>query len=168
MGEVVAYLQGMFELARAGQEQGVLFWIAVYVAVVCAVSALRQWRAATGWVKTRGRLIEKGTGEFGASLADPSMQKYQLKALYSYVVDGRQYFGRKVSAWTMIASKNARFLLERQYRGIELFEDGTVSVYYHPARPEKSLLILPGLRSLLFTLTVGMLPAAYYVSRFVL
>ena len=163
MGE---YLSEMTRLTARGQAQGIVFWAAVYAALVCAYSAIRQmltWR----WQATTGRLLRLGTRKFGESLADPSMQEYLSDALYEYQVNGRHYQGKEVSAWKVVASRNLKGILERQQAGIERQDDNdAITIYYNPARPAKALLIRPGWKSVLFTLAVGLAPTLYYLYRF--
>ena len=159
------YIEEMAHLAGRGDAQGVLFWIAVYAFVVCSYSTIRQFMKFR-WKATTGQLMQKGIQKFGTSLADPSMQEYKLDALYEYQVDGRKYLGTEVSAWKVVASHNVRGILGLQYKGIEKHPDGSIAVYYNPRKPQKALLVLPGWKSQLVTMAIGLAPSFYYLYRF--
>ena len=95
-----------------------------------------------------------------------SDQQYSLNAVYRYKVDGRIFEGHRVSAWVVVASHNARGVLEAQRKGVQRYPDGTVSVFYNPKRPDKSYLIRPGLPGLVITLCIIAGPMLYYWRRF--
>ena len=148
-----------------GDLQAMVFWAAVYCGVLGIVSLVYQLRIRT-WPSTRGVLAQEGVVQWGGAEWVKSEQQYKLKASYQYQVDGRTFEGHRVSPWVMVASHNARALLEAQRKGLERHADGTVSVFYNPRRPGKSYLIRPGLAGLLVTLCLIVGPAFFYWGRF--
>ena len=165
MNLLVDYVSEMFDLAAAGDTQGIWFWAAVYAALVCGYSVFHQLRVRR-WPSTMGRLERLGLRKFGATEWARSEQDYVGDALYTYRVDGTLYEGSRVSPWVVVASHNARALLSWQQRGVEHGEDGGVRVYYDPARPGKSFLIVPGRVGLVVTVGAALVPAVTYLFRF--
>lgn len=151
----------MWDLAVQGEKQGVLFFVALYTSVIMTASVLYQFHVRT-WPETRGTLRRSGLAKFGATERLTSNQDYRADALYDYIVNGETYTGKRVSPWVMVASHNARFLLERQLDKIRRFDDGTVAVFYNPARPAKSFLIKPGNVGLAFCVVIAAVPLPWY------
>ena len=76
------------------------------------------------------------------------MIEYVASSLYSYRVGSQDYKGSKVSIWVVVASYNARFLLQKKLDLVERVGDTGVVVYYNPKKPAKSVLLKPGLLGL--------------------
>ncbi|MEE4299843.1 MAG: DUF3592 domain-containing protein [Pseudomonadales bacterium] len=159
------YLADMFRLARDGELQGIWFWAAVYVALVCTASLRFQLRTRR-WPTTTGQLARLGIRRFGASEMTLSEQDHVGDALYTYRVAGKDYEGRRISPWIVVASHNARALLRLQNRGVVRAASGEVRVHYDPRRPQKSFLVVAGWPGLLLTAAVIVLPAVGYYFRF--
>ncbi len=155
------YLVQMWELATDGDKQGVLFFIALYTSVIMLGSVLHQLHVRT-WPAARGRLLESGLKEFGFAAPHSSKQEYKVDAVYEYTVNGETYTGKRVSPWVVVASHNARFLLERQLAGVERLDGDGVRVFYNPARPAKSFLTKPGSVGLAFCIIVAVAPLPWY------
>jgi len=158
---VFSYIQHMWGLALAGDKQGVLFFVCVYAFLVLGYSLVRQFHAA-GWPMTRGTLQSAGLEKFGSTEWSLSDQDYKVDALYAYEVNGETYTGKRVSPWLIVASHNARFLLERQLSKITRYDDGRVAVFYNPKRPEKSFLIKPSPLGQAFTAAFTFGPLLLY------
>lgn len=162
---VAAYGQTMVSLALAGELQGIWFWAAVYSLLLCGFSLRYQLRVRS-WSSTRGRLLSAATETFGATAPLRAEQDYVLKARYQYEVDGEAYEGKRVSAWQVVASHNAKAILEQQLKGVTTYPPDGVRVFYNPKRPAKSFLVLPGYGGLAATLLFALAPLATYVLRF--
>jgi hypothetical protein len=159
------HTQTMWEQLWQGEVQAIVFWGAVYCFVVGLFSLVYQLRIRR-WPVASGVLAKAGVQRWGGPEWVQSDQQYSLDAAYVYRVDGRVYEGHRVSSWVMVASHNARFLLESQLKGVQRHADGTVSVFYNPKRPHKSYLIRPGMVGLLVTWILIVGPAFYYWQRF--
>ena len=161
---VTDYLQLMFDLALRKQPQGIHFWLTVYVVFVLfgtLVHALRVRR----WPGTAGRLLRLGIRQFGATELHPANQQFVPDALYEYQVHGQVYQGREISIWKMSASgvlKGTAGLLPRR---VKPDASGTVRVYYHPGKPQRSLLLRPGWMSLWSLCAAIAMVIACYVGR---
>ncbi|WP_100657439.1 DUF3592 domain-containing protein [Alteromonas flava] len=159
------YIDTMWQLAANGERQGVLFFICLYCFVILGFSFYKQIRASQ-WPHTWGTLRKKGIRQFGAPEILPSDRDFVVDALYDYQVDGQPYQGKKVSAWVIVASYNARKLLDLQLRDVIFREDGKVKVFYHPQKPSNSLLIKPGRWGLLVTFLIATVPFIWYTYHF--
>lgn len=158
---MIDYIKAMFDLALDGDKQGFLFFICLYALVVCGYSVLFQLRVAR-WPEAKGALLQGGVSKIGGTEPVRSNQEYVASALYEYSVDGTLYQGKRVSPWVMVASHNAKFLLEKQMRGIQRDADGGVSVFFNPNNPKKSYLIKPGKLGIAFTLSLAVGPMLLY------
>ena len=161
----VGYFIDMFELAKAGNTQGIYFFIVVYTTLVLSISLFFQYRI-NRWPIVKGDLLNKDVDKFGATEWATTNQEYVAEALYLYTVEGKKYFGKRVSAWVMVASHNAKFILEKQLSSIDVDDNGKVSVYYNPKKPQKSYLIITGIKSQLFTLTLILIPIIGYITKY--
>ena len=161
----VGYFIDMFELAKAGNTQGIYFFIVVYTTLVLSISLVCQYRI-NRWPIVKGDLLNKDVNKLGATEWATTNQEYVAKALYHYTVEGQEYFGKRVSAWVMVASHNAKFILEKQLSSIDVDDNGKVSVYYNPKKPQKSYLIITGIKSQLFTLTLILIPIIGYITKY--
>lgn len=143
--------------ALEGDREAILLIFCGYFAAAATWSLFHQLRLRR-WPATRGRLVHAETRKFGSTEWVTSEQEYQTDALYEYTVAGTPYQGRRVSAWIVVASHNLRGLLERQLDAIERHPDGSITVYYNPNKPQKSLLVKPGWLGIGFTIGLGALP----------
>ncbi|WP_157694103.1 DUF3592 domain-containing protein [Hydrogenophaga crassostreae] len=155
----------MWQQLWQGEAQAIIFWAAVYCFLIGLFSLTYQLRIRS-WRVASGVLAKAGLERWGGPEWVKSDQQYSLKAAYVYRVDGRVHEGHRVSSWVMVASHNARFLLESQLKGVQRHADGTVSVFYNPRRPHKSFLIRPGVVGMLVTCVLMLGPAFYYWERF--
>jgi len=158
---MIDYVMQMFDLAVDGDKQGILFFICFYALIVCSYSVFFQIRVSR-WPETRGALLQSGTTKIGGTDPVKSNQEYVASALYEYVVDGDLYQGKRVSPWVMVASHNAKFLLEKQMRGVHRYADGGVRVFFNPANPKKSYLIKPSKVGITFTFSLAVGPMLLY------
>lgn len=165
MQDVWGYTQAMWQQLWQGDVQAILFWAVVYCGVVGLASLVFQLRIRS-WPAAPGVLAKEGVERWGGPRWVKSDQQYSLKSSYVYRVEGLVYEGRRVSAWVVVASHNARAVLHAQLKGVQRHADGTVSVFYNPKRPEKSYLIKPGVPGLLITLSIILGPMLYYWNRF--
>ena len=158
---MINYLQDMWQLASEGERQGVFFFASVYTFLVLGYSFYRQ-RLTLQWPATRGVLHSARLARFGGPEWQLSDQDYRTDALYEYTVAGETYQGKRVSPWVIVASHNARFILQRQLNKIDRHEDGQVTVFYDPKRPAKSFLIKPGKVGMIFTAALAIAPLLLY------
>lgn len=159
--ELINYLEEMWDLALQGKAQGIFFWAALYAFIVLLYSLIYQIKIAS-WPGTSGELLKGGIRKFGSTEWAASNQKYVASALYCYVVNGKEYQGRRVSPWVVVASHNMKSILEKQLRSVQQFPDGKVSVFYHPEKPEKSFLIKPGIKGQFITAILAIIPFVMY------
>lgn len=160
---VISYVSDMWALASTGHRQGVFFFAAMYACLACSYSTFYQLRIVR-WPSARGKLLDAKLTIFGA--ADPLLanRDYKATTLYEYSVDGNTFEGSRLSSWLILASHNARFVLEVQLKQVESFDDGSVTVHFNPKNPEKSFLIKPGIIGLLLTSTIAIgFPILYAV-----
>jgi hypothetical protein len=151
----------MWNLALQGKVQGILFWIALYAFIIFLYSLIRQITIAS-WPSTSGELFKGDIRKFGSTEWAKSNQDYVVSALYTYVVNGKEYQGHKVSPWVVVASHNIKYLLEKQLRSVQKLPDGKVSVFYNPKKPEKSFLIKPGIKGQIITAILSITPFVIY------
>jgi len=163
--DVISYIQDMTALAAEGNPRGVFFWIAVYFSLMSLYSIIFQVRTRR-WPSAKGILLKKEVAEFGVKERMKSEQDYKVSALYKYSVNDVEYIGSKVSTWSVIASHNARFILNSQLKAIERDNDGYIRVYYNPKKPNKCLLIKPSILGLVITLIFALLPMILYIFKY--
>ena len=154
--KLVIYIQEMWQLAINGQAQGIFFWFALYMFIVCFYSLVFQVRMRY-WPFVHGELLEIELEKFGASIVK-SDQNFISKTFYRYRVSGVNYDGTRVSPWLMLVSYNLRFLIEKQMSYIQQSSDGKVKVFYNPNNPHKSFLIIAGKVGIVITLLICVLP----------
>jgi len=157
---IVDYLEQMWDLAATGKAQGVFFWFSLYAFVMLLYSFFYQIRVAK-WPSTKGELIDISVREFGFSFA-PSQKRYVAVAAYKYVVDGREYIGKRLSPWLFMTNNNASLILKNQINSIFHHSDGAVTVYYNLRNPNKCYLIKPGLYGKLITVLLAVTPFLFY------
>jgi len=159
--ELVDYFSEMWRLALAGKARGIFFYASLYALLLPGLSFIYQWRVAA-WPATPGQLLHGEVRKVGGTEWAPANQDYALDALYTYSVDGRQYQGRRISPWVMVASHNARFILQKQLRQISHDSQGRVQVFFNPRNPAKSFLLKPGWFGRGVTLLLAVCPALLY------
>ena len=163
--DLINYFQEMWQLALQGEVQGIWFWAALYAFTLCSYSLIFQLRTRT-WPSTQGELIETGVEKFGATDIVRSDQDYVSGALYNYSVSGTAYEGTRISPWVIVASHNAKFILEKQISSIQKFPDGKVKVFYNPKKPKKSFLIIASKVGIFITFLMSTLPMVLYFFKF--
>lgn len=162
--DLIGYVQDMYLLAAQGEKQGILFWVVVYTFIVSLYSLIFQVRTRY-WPYTLGQLSRLAVDKFGGPENTAAGQNYMGRALYRYDVGGESYEGSRVSPWVIVASHNAKFLLEKQLSRVQQYPDGKVRVFYNPNKPQKSYLIVAGKAGIVFTvLLVVVPPLAYFFS----
>lgn len=159
------YMLEQWRLLMAGDTQGIFFWGAFYTLLLLCYSLINQLRTAR-WPWTPGTLASNGVDTFGPGERVTGNQHYAARATYEYVVDGESFEGHRVSPWVMVASHNARGLLEKQLQAAQRLPDGRVKVFYNPVRPGKSFLVKPGPFGQLVTAVLAVLPLALYWLRY--
>ena len=155
------YLLQMWDLAKTGDKQGVVFFAALYAFVLLTYSLIYQIRIAN-WPSTTGRLIAADVDKFGVTHTLRSEQDYVSNALFEYTVDGATHQGTRVSPWVIVASHNAKFLLESQLNKINKNADGSIELFYSPSKPSKSFLIKPSVNGMVVTFVLAVAPISFY------
>ena len=163
--DIVTYLADMWAAAAQGDVRGVWFFAALYCFLIVGYSLVFQMRTRS-WPSVRGELLNLETGRFGPRPYNLSDQEYVTRSAYRYRVNNTDYEGRRLSPWVIVASHNARFVLRKQRASVQPAEDGSVTVYYNPKRPQKSYLMLPGPVGMLVTVTIALVPIAAYIFRY--
>ena len=163
--DFLIYCREMWTLATQGEAQGIWFLAALYVLVVATYSASYQFRTR-GWPKTRGELCRIGTEKFGATTYSKADQQYVSKALYKYTVSGIEYEGGRISPWIIVASHNARFVLQRQRSAVRSNPDGSVDVYYNPNKPAKSYLLVADPVGITVTVAIALAPLLLFFWKY--
>ncbi len=158
---MIQYLTDMWFLALQGEAQGIYFWAAVYALAICSYSLFYQTRIRC-WTSTIGDLADASLDKFGGTDVVAGDQQYKSRALYSYCVGDQSFEGKRVSPWIVVASANARFILQSQMSKIQSPEPGKVVVFYNPKRPQKSFLIKPGIVGQLVTAALALIPLLSY------
>lgn len=166
MDTLVTEFAAFWSRVTEGDRQTILFLISLYCFLVLGYSAIHQWRMRR-WPSTTGHLVNMEKKVFSAH-ATRSDTTYRLNALYEYYVNGKQYQGKRVSAWVVVASHNAKGILDWQSRGVERVGDDQVRVFYNPAKPSKSVLIKPGQAGLAMTALGAVLPPGFYLYHYYL
>jgi len=151
--------------AANGDEQSIVLLAAIYVLLVCSYSVIWQLRM-NSWPNVTGHLGRLGLRKLGATEWAITDQEYVSDALYTYRVAGKEYKGKRVSPWVMVASHNLRGLLRLQQKGVEVRHGNEVTVYYNPGKPGKSLLVRAGPVSQVFTALIGIGPLLFYLIKY--
>lgn len=159
------YFQDAIKSAANGETQGIFFLCAVYALLMLIYSLIYQIRVSR-WPSTTGTLHLGTIEKWGTRELLKANQQYKVAALYTYSVNGTKYQGKRVSPWIIIASHNARFLLKRQLNQAQMQSGNEVTVFYHPSKPAKSWLVKPGVKGMILTLILALLPMALYLSRY--
>lgn len=154
----------MFDLASHKELQGIHFWATVYVLIVLAGSLWHIVRVRR-WPSTQGQLLELGVRPLGTPESGSGDQDHVPSALYRYRVDGVEHQGREISVWKMSASGALRKTALLLPRLVKADASGAVDVFYHPRRHDKSVLLRPGWRSVLFLCAAMLATAGFYLWR---
>ncbi len=141
---------------KSGDPETWLFIFAIYCLVLGSYALfyclrIRRWPSVFGGLK-------QSNFEFLSTSTSTRDQNYFAQVSYTYIVDGKEYQGRRLSPFIMIASHNLRFLLRLQMKHVETRDDGRVRIFYNPRRPEKSYLIPPRTTGLVAVISVMFLP----------
>ena len=151
--------------AANGDEQSIVLLGAIYVLLVCIYSVVWQIRM-NSWPNVSGRLEKLGLRKIGATKWAITDQEYVSDALYTYRVGGKEYKGKRVSPWVMVASHNLRSLLRLQQNIVEVRHGNEVTVYYNPGKPGKSFLVRTGPVGQIFTALIGIGPLLFYLVKY--
>lgn len=162
---IIPYFIKMWQLAIEGQLQGIWFYGALYIFLVCQYSLIFQIRTRS-WPYVYGKLAGLSVKKFGPTDPVLSEQEYTSKALYRYKVSGAEYEGTRVSPWVFITSHNIRFILEKQMSSVQKLPDGRVKVFYNPNKPSKSYLIVSGRLGITITLLISFIPFVLFFWRY--
>lgn len=146
---------------QAGDEKSLAFCITLFCVIGCVFSICFQYRVWR-WPFVWGELIEAGIEKAGGTDLVKSEQDYIANTNYTYTVGSKEYTGKRISAMAIMASHNARGVLARQLKGIEI-SNNKVKVYYNPKNPQKSYLIRGSVFQVVFTaaMLLGMLAVSY-------
>lgn len=158
------YIKYMFDLVMRKELQGIHFWASVYMLIVLLGSLWHALRVRA-WPHVQGQLLNLGIRPLGGLDLGTVNQDYVPNALYAYLVNGHSYEGKEISIWKMSASgmlKGSAGILPSL---VKPNDAGQVRVYYNPHRPQKSLLLRPGLASLTFLLSCIFINIAFYLWR---
>jgi hypothetical protein len=163
--DLVNFSKEMWDMALDGNAQGVWFFAALYTLAICSYSVIFQIRTRS-WPFTEGSLIDAGVDKFGTTLSSLSDQDYTANTLYEYSVVGQRYAGKRVSPWVIVASHNARGILRNQIAKIQQLPNKKVRVYYNPANPKKSFLIIASKTGIVITCIIALLPLVLFYWRY--
>lgn len=158
------YLITMWELARAGEKQGVMFFIALYCFLIMSISLFGQLRMRQ-WPSVTGKLLDGGTRTLGGSDRYDADTRYVVSALYEYEVHGKRYQGKRVSPWIFVTNRNARGILEHQFKSVDRQGD-LVKIFYNPNNPKKSTLLKPGKFGLCVSFAIWIGPLLTYFASY--
>ena len=113
-------------------------------ASLSGVMLFQIWKglASLRWLHTQGTIMSSGVETRELTYIGSHLQRVrgtisEVKVLYSYSVEGRQYDGRVIQyGWSGSGSGN------RDIQTAENFlRDGNLSVYYNPDKPEEAVLV---------------------------
>lgn len=143
-----------FEQLIAGDRRAILLISAAYFALMGVYSLIHMYRISK-WPSVIGKLHEENIVGSGGGSHDET--NYIAKVRYTYVVDGVPYENDKINTWIILISHNLRALLNLQFRYIDRHDGSNVTVFYHPGKPEKAYLVVPGWKqmTLVFVLCFG-------------
>lgn len=165
MAIIMSYFSEMWQLAIEGEAQGVFFYAALYILVVCLYSFIRQIQTRY-WPFVEGEIIDIAVEKFGATDQIRANQDYISKALYKYQISGVIYDGTRISPWIFVASHNAKLILEKQLSSIQTLPNGKVKVFYNPSNPKKSFLIIAGKIGVFITLLIAISPLVLFYLKY--
>ncbi|MBB5515897.1 hypothetical protein FHS89_001917 [Rubricella aquisinus] len=119
-----------------GERYAVLSVCIAYVLLMGVIAVVRCL-GIRRWPRTTGTLTEDGFSSIGSG--SDRMQTARVR--YEYIVDGIPYRGTRLSPVLIYAS--GKRLAKWQKGGIQRHGNDRITVFYNPARPQKSYLILP-------------------------
>lgn len=141
---MTTFLESLF----AGDRDAIVLAAAGYFALMGVLALVNMIRLSR-WPSVIGELHEEGVERTGIGAVSADDREYSATVLYSYSVDGVNYENDQLNPWLITVTHNLRALLKLQFRGIERHEGANVTVYYHPRKPHKSYLDVPGWQSML-------------------
>ncbi len=151
--------------AADGDGQSILLLGAIYLLLVCGYLVVWQMRM-NSWPNVTGHLERLGLRKLGGTEWAITKQNYVNDALYAYRVGGKEYMGKRVSPWFMVATHNLRSVLRLQQKGVEIRRGNEVTVYYNPGNPGKSFLVRTGPVSQMFAALIGIGPLLFYLATY--
>ena len=107
---------------RADEPEAWLSLFVIYWTLMCAYGLIYCMRI-NRWSSVFGELLRIEVGPMSPSF-NTSDQNYSAELSYSFVVDGTEYKGHRLSPFYVFVSYNLRFLLNLQMKHIEIREDG--------------------------------------------
>lgn len=119
-----------------GEHYALLSACIAYVVLMGIISITHYFRIRR-WPHTVGTLTEDGVASFGSY----SDRMFAARVRYDYFVDGATYTGGRLSPFLILATGTR--MAEWQKGGIQRHGGDRITVFYNPARPNKSYLILP-------------------------
>ncbi len=119
-----------------GEHYAVLSACIAYALLMGIVSITACFRIRR-WPHTIGKLTEDGVSSIGSS--DERMHTARVR--YEYSVNDISYTGKRLSPFIIRATGTR--MAEWQKGGIQKHEGDCVTVFYNPALPHKSYLIVP-------------------------
>ena len=126
-----------------GERYALLYTAIAYFSLMGSVGIISCLRIRR-WPHTKGTLTEDG---ISATVGSPADRMHAARVQYDYTVDGIPYSGRRLSPFIVRATGTS--MAEWQKLGIERHGGDRISVFYDPARPYKSYLIVPSLTGIL-------------------
>jgi hypothetical protein len=157
MNDLIAHIHVIYE-RLLNKDPLAIALVTCCVMVISTIYSLWYQYRVKNWPYVWGELEGAGLEKFGHENVK-SDQEYRNKVSYHYEVKGKKYKGDRLSAMIVIASHNAKGVLEVQLRGIERRAD-KVKVYYNPAKPRKSYLINGSKGQVIFTVLMGVFAVA--------
>lgn len=158
------YINQMWDMATAWEDQGVAFFSVLYLFVVMSASAVMQIRTRY-WKRTEGELVSKDVDVFSLNNS-LSEQQYTNRVQYTYTVGGQRYNGKRLSPWQIVANHNAQGILKYQLSKVCTLPNGKIIVHYNPSNPEKSFLLIAGKAGIVVTLLIAVVPFLLYLRAF--
>ena len=159
---IIQYLHEIWTMAVTGQAQGAFFFVASYAFLALGYSAVKQVRVLA-WPSVQGKIERAEIKKVSLSERLKSTQDFVATAVYHYQVNGVEYEGNEISTRAMLSSRNARYVLKRHLEYVQQNANGELTVYYHPQKPVKAVLILPSRLSILFAFALCLLPMSLYL-----
>lgn len=103
-------IHSFFEELLDGDKQALFIASSAYIILVGFISLLYQWRVKS-WPMAIGTLETAEVSGWGVPRADDE-QTFAAKVEYTYTVDGKDYSGKRLSPWTVLATYNLRFIIK--------------------------------------------------------